>query len=304
MGRFKFQIWLAGSFWQKLRQKLNPDCPGDACIHAQGLWERLRRRPQRVLFEGSRYCIDRCLDKVLCEALGRLRSVSRPAPANHRVPLGLLLLQRQELTTEQLRQALASQRTAGQGRIGEWLQTLGFASGEQITAALAQQWSCPVLRAPSPKIWRIPRIPVSLLQWFVMFPVDYVSSSGTVHIAFSERIDYTVLYAIEQMLRCRTEPCLVAHSWLRQNLDKFAERRLDGEIVFDRMTDMVEFAHSICSYCQLTGVAEVRLACCGPHLWARLQSPDSPPLDLMLRLQLQRLGVANPDLAPASLPAV
>jgi hypothetical protein len=274
--------------WLGLRQKLAPGGGPNDCIHARRLWRRLRGRPGGVLFEGSTYCVDRCLERVVRDTLGRLKSAPRRAPAAHRVPLGLLLLSRQQLSAEQLRQALAAQRSAGRGKIGEWLQTLGFVSDEQVTAALAWQWSCPVLRVPlPPSNGRVPRVPAILLELFAMFAVDYVPSTSTLHVAFSERIDYTILYAIEQMLGCRTEPCLVVPGWLNQKLQALSECHLEDEIVLER-ADTAEFARSIRSYSMLTAASEVRLASCGPHLWARLLRPERPPLDLVLRSQAER----------------
>ena len=139
---------------------------------------------------------------------------------------------------EQLRAALRAQRSAGRGRIGEWLRTLGFVSEQQVTAALARQWSCPVLRTNSfspgnstLSAHRAPQIPVTLLESFVMIPVEYVETTATLHIAFGEGIDYSVLYAIEQMLGCRTESCMAVPSLVRQNLQSLSERRGESEVV-------------------------------------------------------------------------
>ena len=62
----------------------------------------------------------------------------------------------------------------GAAKSGSGCRHLGFASEQQVTAALARQWSCPVLRsdsceAPSPAAF--PQIPVALLESSVMIPV-------------------------------------------------------------------------------------------------------------------------------------
>ena len=234
--------------------------------------------------EGSSYCLDECLEQALIDALRRVRDSVRNEPASHRIPLGLLLLSRQQLTVDQLRAALAAQRSAGRGRIGEWLQTMGFVSEHQVTAALARQWSCPVLRANtlSPNFGRAPQIPVTLLESFVMMPVDYVEATSTLHIAFAERIDYSVLYAIEQMLGCRTEACMAVPSLLRNKLQSLSEHRCESEVVFDCMADPAEFARIIRSYSIRISASEIRLASCGSHVWVRLLRPSRPALDLLL----------------------
>lgn len=226
--------------------------------------------------------MDKCVERALAEALGRLRTIPKRAAA-HRVPLGLLLLSREQLTAEQLRQALAAQSAAGRGRIGEWLLGLGFVSDVQITAALARQWSCPVLPGLVLDSSRVPQLPLCLLESFGMAPVDYVSSTATLHMAFAEGIDYAVLYAIEQMLGCHTEPCLVLPRVLRGNLAVLAEHRPESEVVFDRVADMAECARIVRSYSVRVDASEIRLAACGPHLWVRLLGAAPTPLDLMLR---------------------
>jgi len=62
---------------------------------------------------------------------------------SHRVPLGLLLLSRQQMTAAQLRTALERQRASGEGRIGDWLRRWVLPSELQITAAVARQWRVP-----------------------------------------------------------------------------------------------------------------------------------------------------------------
>ena len=256
--------------------------------------------------EGSWYCLDHCLERALTDALQRMRSTPKTSAAAHRIPLGLLLLSRQQLTAEQLRQGLAAQRAAGRGRIGEWLQALGFANEQQITSALARQWSCPVLRASSLPAGdgRGPQLPVALLEAFFMVPVDYVPSRATLHLAFSEGIDYTVLYAIEQMLGCHTEPCLVLPSALRKNLEARSKRRGECEVVFDRVSDAAELARIVRSYALRVAASEIRWAVCGPHLWVRMPRPPRPPLDLLLRSPAEVAGPPMPGGMSVAAPAV
>jgi len=271
--------------WRGLWQRLAPRCRYQDCVHLRGLWGRVPGQRRGVRMQGAWYCLDRCLERALTDEFERMRSNPKAAAPAHRVPLGLLLFSRQQLSAEQLRRALAAQRAAGRGRIGEWLQELGFASEQQITSALARQWRCPVLRAnslPSADA-HVPQLPVTLLESFSMVPVGYVSSTRTLHLAFSEGIDYTVLYAIEQMLECHTEPCLVQPSALRKNLAARSQRRGECEVVFDRVADTAELARIVRSYAVRVAASEIRLADCGPHFWVRLPRAQRAPLDLLLR---------------------
>jgi hypothetical protein len=250
--------------------------------------------------QGAWYCRAECLELALLEFLGRAGSApNRAAVRPHRIPLGLLLLSRQQLTAEQLRIALEAQRAAGRGpggrerKIGVWLQELGFATELQITAALARQWSCPVLRTGAqpaggghfPVIFsaNFRGIPVPLLESFQMMPVELVEATGTLLVAFSEGIDYTVLVAIEQMLGYRTEACLVSPSALQKGLQSLARQAGSSDVVFDRMEDVRECAHIIGSYSTKVKAEEIRMARCGDHLWIRLERLRQEAVTLVLR---------------------
>jgi Type II secretion system (T2SS), protein E, N-terminal domain len=300
-----FDSW--SLIWRRLSARLLPDCGRPDCVRARSLWRRLRLR-HGVLLQGARYCPDQCLEHALREALRRTQPPRKRSPGNHRVPLGLLLLSRQQLTAEQLRQALEAQHAAGRGRIGEWLQDMGFASDVEITAALARQWACPVLHAGSfpldPASARIPQLPLSLLEAFAMAPVDYIPATATLHMAFGEGIDYTVLYAIEQMLGCHTEPCLVLPSLLRRTLAGRCELRRESELVFDRVADTAELARMIRSYAVCAAATEIRLAACGSHLWVRLLRAARHPLDMLLRGASQTAPVASAGLRSGAPPGL
>jgi len=278
--------WNWSAVWSDMRESRALKCGYCGRTRSLNVWLRLRRRSPGVRMQGAWYCRAECLERAVAEFLARLRPAFRHNPtASHRVPLGLLLLSRQQLTAEQLRTALQAQRAAGRGKMGEWLQQLGFVTQPQVTAALARQWSCPVLIAGPGELGasRLPPIPALLLESFQMIPVELVEATGTLLMAFSEGIDYTVLYAVEQMLGCHTEACLVFPSILQQGLRALAQRRGPGDVVFDRMEGAGECAHIIANYTTKVGAEEVRLARCGEHIWVRLQGLRCETVDLVLR---------------------
>jgi hypothetical protein len=277
-------------FWNAARRDLQNEravkCGYCGRIDSPSVWRRLRRRRHGVRMQGAWYCRAECLEQALAEFLARVRSASRHnAIASHRVPLGLLLLSRQQLTAEQLRTGLEAQRTAGRGKIGDWLQQLGFVTEPQVTAALARQWSCPVLRTGPDELGAIRALPIPalLLESFQMIPVELVEATGNLLMAFSQGIDYTVLYAVEQMLGYHTEVCLVCPSTLQRGLQALAQRRATGDVVFDRMEDAGECAHIIGNYSARIGAEEIRLARCGEHIWVRLQGLRGETVNLVVR---------------------
>lgn len=245
-------------------------------------WRWLGATPPAVRLEGGLYCLNECLEGALIDGLSRARSTPQASVKAHRIPLGLLLLSRQQLTGEQLQAALAAQRSAGCGRIGDWLQALGFVDEQQITAALARQWSCPILRPDYPvHTHAAPRLPSALLEHFVMIPFDYLDVTSTLYLALAEGPDYAVLYAIEKMTGCRTECCLARPSFVRRHLAAISSRRDEREVSFACAAD-AEFCRIISSYCARIAASEVRLAACGPFVWVRLFPDARPPLDLWM----------------------
>jgi len=276
--------------WRDFRYRPEVKCGCCGGAQSGGVWWP---RLPGVRLRGSWYCKADCLQGALAEVLGRERpGARREAGVSHRVPLGLLLLSRQQLTAEQLRTALELQCTAGEGRIGDWLRQLGFASEEQITAAVARQWSCPVLQSDPAAFaaGRFPPIPTLLLECFQMMPAGFSAATGTVLMAFSEGIDHTVLYAIEQMLEYRTQACFVCPSVLQRGLRALGERDGARDVVLERLEDAGECARVIGSYASRMGAEEVRLAQCGSHLWIRLTGERRDPVNLVLRV----VGASNP----------
>lgn len=282
-------------FWDRLAIR----CESCGAIHRRSPWRRFRRS-HGVRMGDFWYCRAECLELALAEILRQEHlQVRREAAPSHRIPLGLLLLSRQRLTADQLRTALETQRHAGQGKIGEWLQRLGFATEPEITAALARQWSCPVLRKnleDSPALRNGTLIPTLLLESFRMIPVELSPATGTLLLAFSEGVDRGMLYAVEQMLGCRTEACFVGPSAMCRALDNLAQHRAAGDVIFDRMEDTGECARVIASYATKVSADNVRFVRCGRHLWIRLERAANPAVNLVLR---------SPEIAisaPASFP--
>ncbi len=267
---------------RKIWRRLTPGSALPHCAHTGTFWHRIRFRTPDVLLSGTRYCIDSCLEHALSDALRRMQALPPRAAASHRIPLGLLLLSRQHITPQQLQVALETQRAKGCGRIGEWLETLGFATELQVTSALARQWSCPLLRGNSSIARRAPQLPLTLLERFLMIPVDYVAATSTLHFAFADGLDYGVLYAIEQMTGCHTEPCMAVPSYVRSHLQALTAHRTDCEAVFEGVSDVAEACRIIRSYCLRVAASEIRISYCAPYFWVRLLQASHTPLDLLL----------------------
>ena len=172
------QIWYAN--WTK-RHNLEPSqppCSLVSCTRSQSYWQRLRdrHRPNGTVLQGAFYCQPQCLETALINQLSRLRlMVPAPQPPN-RIPLGLLMVARGKLTHDEVRAALEAQRRARYGKIGEWIEKLGFATEQEVTTALALQWGCPVATSFDPStVQSLGNIPLPILEAFQMLPINYAS---------------------------------------------------------------------------------------------------------------------------------
>jgi len=254
--------------------KILPRCGELDCSFARRLWRRVRWWNGMVRLHGARYCGPQCLENAARQRLAHMCDTDAPVrPVQHRIPLGLLMLSRGQLSNWQLRSALEAQHTSGCHRLGEWLEKLGFATEQQITAALGLQWACPVLSARvTPDSRCVRMVPFRILQSYRMLPIQFVEATRTFYLAFSEGIDYAVLNAMEQMLDCRTEACLVSRSAMEETLEKIGRDRAAGDLLFEGWRHASEMARITCSYVLKLGAKEVRAVACGRYIWVRLST--------------------------------
>jgi hypothetical protein len=273
-----------------------PRCDDLQCRRTRSLLRRFCQRRGGVHLHDQWYCAPQCFENAIARRFAQAHAkLAPPRLLLHRIPLGLVMLSRGQVNNRQLRQALEAQRNHG-GRIGEWLEQLGYATEQQVTAALGLQWACPVLPVlKADNLNGLQLLPLRLLERFRMLPVHFVAQTRSLYLAFSERVDYAVLYAVEQMLEYRTEPCLVAHSAMDGALDCLGREHRSGELLFESCHGPKEMARIASSYVLKVGARNVRLVGCGEYIWVRIQAeaevinllfrdaprpPDSQPLDL------------------------
>src|SRR5579883_2214366 len=112
--------------WDRARRRvLPPRCSHGACRSRRlaNLWTA--KSP--LWFRGSWFCSPSCAEPAIHRYLAQLAwAPLPPALPPHRVPLGLLLLSRGDVSESQLQLALDAQRQNQARKIGEWLQLLRF----------------------------------------------------------------------------------------------------------------------------------------------------------------------------------
>jgi len=157
------------------------------------------------------------------------------------------------------------------GKIGEWIEKLGFASENEVTKALALQWGCPVATSFDPATSSFPsEIPLPILEAFQMLPLNYVASTNTLYLAFGERVDHAALYAIEKILDCRTLPCVAGRESIARHLDAMRQLSRPGDVEFGPISDLAEIASIASSYTARLSPGQVRLSRVGRFIWLRL----------------------------------
>ncbi len=157
------------------------------------------------------------------------------------------------------------------GKIGEWIEKLGFATEQEVTSALALQWGCPVASSFDPSTISSPgSIPLPILEAFQMLPLNYASSTNTLYLAFGERVDHAALYAIERVLGCRTQPCVAGRKGIARQLDFMRQIPRLSDVEFGPMDDLAEMGRIASSYTARLTPGQVRLSRIGRFIWLRL----------------------------------
>jgi hypothetical protein len=214
------------------------------------------------------FCSARCLEESIEDhLLGCFVGDHRPAPIRTTMPMGLMMLARGVISDPQLRDAMAMQRSSGE-KIGACLQNLGAISFQDIASVVATQWGCPVFPSDSVQPGCSLLVPLSLIERYRMLPVHLVSQGRRLFVGFCDKVNYTALIAIEQMLGCDTEACIISEPRLLEVLD-YRKRDTTGEAVVGRPNTAAETACMISSYAQQTGAGAIRLRTVDGNIWVR-----------------------------------
>jgi hypothetical protein len=245
-------------------------CGSPECSLRMKMQPAMFARFRGIHFQTRWYHETPCLTGALVEAVKQMLPNAVPGRQRpHRLPLGLLLVKRGAITPQELREGLRLQRQAGTGKLGYWLRQFTALEEDQICAALSQQWGCPVFplneHTVPPLTTDAP--PYPLLAAAKAVPVFTTPDGRQRHIAFSERVDHTLLYALEEILGCHTFPCVARESAVGEALEQFRRRSAGNEICFDTVRDPAEIAATICSYAAQMDIREVKVVPAGGCLW-------------------------------------
>jgi hypothetical protein len=203
------------------------------------------------------------------------------------MPLGLLMLSRGWIDLATLRRGL-EEHAAGRGRIGEVLRRMGAVTEQQVTSAVAAQWSCPVfpLRDRPGAFQHVHHLPLGLLERYRALPVHFASANRLLLVAFAQEVSSTLLYAAQEMLGCKTEACIADESAILQGLEAARLNPAKAEFLWTRSGNPAEIGRIAAGYAQKLSAANGRLLACGPYMWLRLTRKDQAS-DVLFQVPLR-----------------
>jgi len=249
----------------------------DHCHRSMAL-RNLSAKKAGIKMGESWYCSSSCFTAAAEKKLSDLMQTPlERANRGSRMPLGLSLISRGMLTTSQFKEAVHKQKKAGV-ELGEVLIQNGAVSDEQVTAVLAAEWGCPAFSVPKHMAQSEIQIPSALIRLYSAIPLHYVAATKLLLVGFVHGIEYRLLYAIEQITGCKTQPCFVTRSDFHLQMEHIG--RTEGQlgdtaasgVRIDNVQDPAEMASILCGYGVDLEAEEARIGKCMDFLWARLTS--------------------------------
>jgi hypothetical protein len=196
----------------------------------------------------------------------------------HRVPLGLAMLEQGWITQRDLRAALAAQRAAGSGKLGQWLVRQQGVSEEMVTRALGLQWGCPVLgmefHNPEGLTALLPRL---FVDAFRALPLRVVAGK-ILYLGFEDRLDPALAMAVERITGLRVESGLVRESLFGPAHTRMLEARFPAVELIEADAEPA-LAMALSKAVERTRPIEARLTRVHDCLWLRMWlRPQNGPL--------------------------
>lgn len=252
----------------RMRTQILPNCSNPHCRTG---WLHLWRRREAPIFEGGWCCSPACTGVRVAAAVGREMDARGTAGENHRhrVPLGLTMLEQGWITQKDLRAALAAQRAAGAGKLGQWLVRQQSVSEELVTRALGLQWGCPVLgmepHTPEGLTALVPRL---FIDAFGALPLR-IAAGKILYLGFEDRLDAALALAVERIAGLRVESGLVEESLFRPAHARMLEARFPPTELIEAATEQA-LAVAMTRALERARPIEARLARVHDCLWLRM----------------------------------
>jgi hypothetical protein len=246
-----------------------------------------RRAPPR--FEGQSFCSETCLRaQVEQEVASRWELLL--AQKSRRVPrprLGTILLQGQQLSREQLDEAVARQQHSGEGRIGEWLLRLGFIEEHQITRALSRQFGIPSmdLRHCEIQPGAVKLVPGAVARCAGLLPVGIDERHAALRLAVSDPADFGAQAALRRMLRREVTAFVADRSAIEALIERFyPESAAEGDgICFRTRGELLCLVRDTLRSAVEGRASELDFELLERYAWMRVDFPEGPRHEVFRR---------------------
>jgi hypothetical protein len=187
----------------------------------------------------------------------------------HRLPLGLLMLEQGWITRIQLRKAVEAQKSAGVGRLGQWLVEQGAVEESMVARALGLQWSCPVLALQSHNTAEFTAVmPRLFIDAFGALPLR-LAAGKLLYLGFEEGLDAALALAVARMLKLRVECGVVQGSHFRAAYARMLDAKSPSLELVEAVSD-VAAAHALSRSVEKSRPVAARLVRVRDCLWLRM----------------------------------
>jgi hypothetical protein len=264
--------------WSRRETGLLSHCANPQCGSG---WLQIFRKRSKPVFEGGWTCSPECTEARIQSALHReLGGQTRNEKGRrHRIPLGLLMLEKGWITPQHLRNAVEAQRSHGTGRLGEWLIKQHATEEVTVTRALGLQWSCPVLWPDSrlsPSLTTI--MPRLFLEAFGVLPLRVVADA-ILYLGFEESLDPVLALAAERMTGFRVESGIVQSSIFKPALAGLLQSEFPSVQICEAVSESAA-AHLLARAVERVEPVDARLVRVHDCLWMRMFiSHEGPGLE-------------------------
>jgi len=188
------------------------------------------------------------------------------------------MLEQGWITSIQLRQALEAQKTAGGGRLGQWLVRQQGVNERLVTRALGLQWSCPVLPLEFHDAEALTvLLPRLFVDAFGALPLR-VAAGKLLYLGFQDTLDPVLALAIERMTGLRVESGLVQESLFVPAHARMLDARFPRVELIEASSELVA-VHAISKAIEKARPVNARLVRVHDCLWLRMSR--RPPTGLL-----------------------
>lgn len=224
------------------------------------------------------YCSYACaLQRVemLLQDLLLPRAQRRAMPT--RPSLGMTLVRRGLLSDEQYKTAVQMQQSGNEEsgersgeEFGELVVRLGYMTEEKVTESRALHWSCPVFSCVPGLAGPRVHVPPFLRRLHSMVPLHLSPSGNRLFVGFQYGVEYAPLFALEQVVGCSTQPCLISpQDFARLNGESAGDASVEQRCV-KGLKSAEEMAQALCGSARAMHAERLTMTRCGDVLWCRM----------------------------------